>query len=379
MTDRYLGLPLEFWQPGFLGMPYPIWTVTFAALGLIVGSFLNVVIHRMPLGLSVVMPPSHCPNCQTRIPLRFNLPILSWLMLRGRCAFCRTSISPRYLLVEAFTGAVFLSTWLMFGREEPWVAVALCILFSGFIAATFIDLEHLIIPDEITLGGTVVGFLLSTAIPALQHSDGTLDAMKQSGLGIAVGAGIVYAVLRGGKLVFGRQRIDLPANSRIRFHENGMVLPDGETPYEEVFYRPSDAVRLFAHRLELADRCYWNQPVELRLAAQPATLRVGSEDFSAEAEPYMVADADRIELPREAMGLGDVKFMAAIGAFLGWQATIFSLLFSSVIGTVVAVVLILTGRQTLSGRVGYGPYIAAAAMTWVFGGREFVRRWLMGQ
>ncbi|MEN9674540.1 MAG: type 4 prepilin-like protein leader peptide processing enzyme, partial [Verrucomicrobiota bacterium] len=74
MTDRYLGLPLEFWQPGFLGMPYPLWILTFAALGLIVGSFLNVVIHRMPLGLSVVMPPSHCPQCQTRIPLRFNLP-----------------------------------------------------------------------------------------------------------------------------------------------------------------------------------------------------------------------------------------------------------------------------------------------------------------
>jgi leader peptidase (prepilin peptidase)/N-methyltransferase len=281
--------------------------------------------------------------------------------------------------VEAFTGAVFLSTWLVFGREEPWVAVALCILFSGFIAATFIDLEHLIIPDEITLGGTVVGFLLSTAIPALQHSAGTLEAMKQSGLGIAVGAGIVYAVLRGGKLVFGRQRIDLPADSQIRFHESGMVLPGGETPYEEVFYRSSDAVRLFAHRLELADRCYWNQPIELRLAAQPATLRVGSEEFAAEAEPYMVAHADRIELPREAMGLGDVKFMAAIGAFLGWQATVFSLFFSSVIGTVVAVLLILTGRQTLSGRVGYGPYIAAAAMTWVFGGREFVGRWLFGQ
>lgn len=376
MNDRYLGLPLDFWAPEFLGMPYPLWTVAFTALGLIVGSFLNVVIHRMPLGESVVTPPSHCPKCRNRIPLRFNLPIISWLVLRGRCAFCGAAISPRYLLVEAFTGALFLVTWLVIGYDQPWVAVALCILFAGFIAATFIDFEHLIIPDEITLGGTVVGFLLSAAIPALQHAPGPMDSMKQSGLGIVVGAGVVYAVLRGGKLIFGRQRIDLPADARVRFHENGMVLPTGETPYEELFYRPSDAVRLHAFRLELADRCYWDQPVELRLAAQPPTLRVGAEEFPAENEPYMVAEADCVELPREAMGLGDVKFMAAIGAFLGWQATVFSLLFSSVIGTVVAVVLIVTGRQTLSGRVGYGPYIAAAAMTWVFGGREFVMRWL---
>jgi leader peptidase (prepilin peptidase) / N-methyltransferase len=76
------------------------------------------------------------------------------------------------------------------------------------------------------------------------------------------------------------------------------------------------------------------------------------------------------------MGLGDVKFMAAIGAFLGWQATIFSLFASAILGTVVAVLLIATGRQTLSGRLGYGPYIAAAAMIWVYGGKEFARRWL---
>lgn len=375
MTERYLGLPLDFWQPEFLGMPYPLWTFAVAALGLIVGSFLNVVIHRMPLGQSVVSPPSHCPKCQTRIPLRFNLPVISWLALRGRCAFCGAPISPRYLAVEVFTGLVFVSTWLVFGEEQPWMAFALCLLFAGFIAATFIDLEHLIIPDEITLGGTVAGFLLSAAIPALQHAESPLEAMKRSGLGIAVGSGIVYLVLRLGKLAFGRQRIDFPEVSRVRFLESSLLLPSGEMPYEEIFYRPSDTVRLHARRLELTDRCFCDQPVELRLAAQPAVLRVGEEEFKAEEEPYMVAETDRIELPREAMGLGDVKFMAAIGAFLGWQASVFSLMFSAVIGTVVAGILIALGRQTLSGRLGYGPYIAAAAMTWVFGGREIALRW----
>jgi len=376
MTDRYLGLPLDFWQPEFLRVPYPIWIFAFTALGLIVGSFLNVVIHRLPLGASVVSPPSHCPHCGRRIPLRFNLPVVSWLALRGRCAFCEHRISPRYLLVEVLTGGMFLANWLVFGREQPWIAVALCVLFSGFVAATFIDLEHLIIPDEITLGGAAVGFLFSAAVPALQGASDPLTAMKRSALGIVVGAGLVYAILRLGKVVFGRHRVTLPEGASILFQESGLVLPSGEVPYAEIFYRPSDAVRMHAQRLELSDRCYRDCSVELMLARQPAVLRIGGEEFSAEEEPYLRVETRRIELPREAMGLGDVKFMAAIGAFLGWQATVFSLFFSAVIGTVVAAALIAAGRQTLSGRIGYGPYIAAAAMTWVFGGRELTLRWL---
>ncbi|MBN8248396.1 MAG: prepilin peptidase [Verrucomicrobia bacterium] len=376
MTDRYLGLPLEYWQPEFLGVPQPLWIFAFTALGLIVGSFLNVVIHRLPAGASVVTPPSHCPHCQTRIPLRFNLPVISWLALRGRCAFCHAAIPVRYLLVEVLTGALFLANWLVFGHDQPWMAVALCVLFAGFIAATFIDLEHLIIPDEITLGGAAAGFLLSAAVPALQGASDPMTAMKRSALGMAAGAGLVYAVLRLGKLAFGRHRMTLPEGSEVLFLESGLVLPSGEMPYGEIFYRPSDAVRLHARRVELADRCYRDCEVEVLLAAHPAVLRIGGEEFRAEEEPYLRVETRRIELPREAMGLGDVKFMAAIGAFLGWQAAVFSLFASAILGTVVAVLLIATGRQTLSGRLGYGPYIAAAAMIWVYGGNEFARRWL---
>ncbi|MBX3733800.1 MAG: prepilin peptidase [Verrucomicrobiae bacterium] len=376
MTDRYLGLPLDFWQPEFLGIPHPIWTLAFTAVGLIVGSFLNVVIHRLPLGESVITPPSRCPQCRTRIPLRYNLPVLSWFLLRGRSACCGLPISWRYPAIEALTGGLFLATWLVFGYTDPWVAVGLCVLFSGFIAATFIDLDHLIIPDEITLGGVAAGFLLSAVIPGLQQADSPMEAMKRSGVGILVGASLVYTVLRLGKLVFGRQRIQLPEGSRVRFLETGLHLPSGEVAYGELFYRRSDAVRLRARRLELADRCYRDCRVEVLLAATPPVVRVAGEEFNAEDEPYLEAEADRIELPREAMGLGDVKFMAAIGAFLGWPCTVFSLFFSAVIGSVVAGVLIAAGRQTLSGRLGYGPYIALAAMTWVFGGRDLVARWL---
>lgn len=378
MTDRFLGLPFDWWQPVVWGLPYPIWTVAWTTMGLIVGSFLNVVIHRLPQGKSVVSPPSHCPKCGTRIPLKDNLPVVSWLWLRGKCRFCRASISPRYLGVEVLTAVAFLVTWLVWGKDQPQVALALCVLFSGFIAATFIDIEHLIIPDEITLGGMGAGFLLSAVAPGLHAVESAPEALKQSGLGIVVGGGLVYTVLRAGKLLFGRQQVSLDGRQRVIFHESGVILPTEEIPYEDLFYRSSDTIRLEAHRVELTDRCYWNQRVELKLAAQPARLRIGDEEFPAEDEPYLAAETERIELPREAMGLGDVKFMAAIGAFLGWQATLFSLFFSALLGTAVALGLIALGRQKWSGRVGYGPYLAIAAVVWVFGGRTWVRHWFDG-
>jgi len=376
MTDRFLGLPFDWWQPVVWGLPYPIWTAAWAIFGLIVGSFLNVVIHRLPRDESVVSPPSHCPKCGHRIPLKHNLPVVSWLWLKGRCGFCQEPISPRYLGVEVLTGGMFLLTWLVFGAEQPVVALALCVLFSGFIAATFIDVEHLIIPDEITLGGTVVGFLFSAIAPGLHGVESAPESLKRSGLGIAVGAGLVWVVLRGGKLLFGRQRVPLDGVQRVVFHETGLVLPSGEIPYEDLFYRPSDTVRLVGGRIELSDRCYANQPVEVSLAARPARVRIGAEELRAEDEPYLAVETSQIELPREAMGLGDVKFMAAIGAFLGWQATVFSLFFSAVLGTGVALLLIALGRQKWSGRVGYGPYLAAAALVWVFGGKTWVAQWL---
>lgn len=374
-NDTYLGMPLEFWFTGPLGIPFHIWSLAVTLTGLMVGSFLNVVIHRMPLNQSVITPPSHCPKCDAKIPLRHNLPVVSWLWLRGRCANCAAPISPRYLAVEVLTGAVFLATWLTFGRAEPLMAAALCALFAGFIAATFIDFEHLIIPDEITLGGIVAGFLFSAASPALQGAANAPAALRASALGILVGGGLVYGILRLGKLLFGRQKVALEPGTRVLFHEAGLVLPTGEIPYEELFYRKSDAVVFHARRIELADRCYANQTVRLELRREPPALRIGDETFDADDEPWMAAETDAISLPREAMGFGDVKFMAAIGAFLGWPATLFSLLASSLLGTGVALVLILLRRQKWSGRLGYGPYLAAAAMLWVFGGRTLVRAW----
>jgi leader peptidase (prepilin peptidase)/N-methyltransferase len=352
-----------FRHHGPFGLPFHFWTFFAFLFGTTAGSFLNVVIHRMPRGESVVRPPSHCPKCGQRIHLLQNLPILSWLLLRGRCAGCRQPISPRYIAVEALTGFLFVAAWIHYGEVSPGAAIAASVLLAGFVAATFIDFEHFIIPDEITLGGIGAGFLLSLAGPELHRVSTLAEAMRSSGLGIAVGGGVVYLVLRMGKLLFGRERIEIAPGTRLVFHENGVRLPDREMPFEEIFYRESDTIVVEGLRVELSDRCY--PAAEIRLS--PKKLLVGGDEMDPEGEPYLSAAADSLSLPREAMGLGDVKFMAAIGAFLGWKATLFSLMFSSVLGAVVGVGLIAVGRQHWSGRLPYGPYIAVAATAWVFG------------
>jgi leader peptidase (prepilin peptidase) / N-methyltransferase len=365
-------------------VPFHFWSLAFFVFGCNIGSFLNVCIHRLPLGQSIVSPPSHCPHCKYSIPWYLNIPLVTWVRLRGKCRNCGAPISVRYFLVELLTGVTFLACWLMFGRHSALLALVYCLFLSGLIVATFIDFEHFIIPDEITIGGMAVGFVISIFLPALHEKESWigdllnswfhidignypwLHSALQSLLGMAAGAGLIYAILRLGKLLFGRQTIEVPAQVKVVFSETGVHLGDQEIPYEELFYRRSDVITLHARTLELADRCYQNVPVRLT----PQKLLIGDEEFNPEEVPHMEAESTEVILPREAMGFGDVKFMGAIGAFLGWQSVAFSLMVSSVIGSVVGLGLILLRKREWSARLPYGPYIALAAAIWVFGGKH---------
>jgi leader peptidase (prepilin peptidase)/N-methyltransferase len=362
-----MGLNAIFDSGNWAAAPFHFWSVVFFVFGCIVGSFLNVCIHRLPLGQSIISPPSHCPHCQYAIPWYLNIPLVTWLYLRGRCRNCGAPITVRYFLVELLTGLTFLGCWLGFGGQS----VALALVYSGFlaglIAATFIDFEHFIIPDEITYGGMVAGFLCAFFLPSLHAEESLTGSMRQSLFGLATGAGVIYLILRLGKLLFGRQKLALPPNTRIVFTETSLHLPDKEIPYEDLLYRQSDVVVLLAQRVELVDRCYQNAPVRLT----QTSLQIGDDQFDPETVPHLEAVSGEIVLPREAMGLGDVKFMAAIGSFLGWQAVFFSLMLSSVIGSLVGVALILMRKRQWSSRLPYGPYIALAAAVWIFGGRQW--------
>ncbi|MGH7952649.1 MAG: prepilin peptidase, partial [Limisphaerales bacterium] len=352
-------------------VPFHFWSACFFVFGCIVGSFLNVCIHRMPLGMSIVTPPSHCPHCKYSIPWFLNIPLVTWLALRGRCKNCGAPISPRYFIVEFLTGITFLACWLKFGDpDHPLqsmpIAFVYAVFIAGLICATFIDFEHFIIPDEITLGGMVAGFVASFFLPSLQEANSLGAGMLRSVLGIIVGAGIIYTILRLGKLLFGRQKLKLPPETKIVFSETCVHFSGKEISYDELFYRKSDMIVLHARTVELVDRGYEN----VRVRLSPSALEIGDEKINPDDVAHMECVSAEIVLPREAMGLGDVKFMGAIGAFIGWQGAIFSLMVSSLIGAAAGIILILMKRREWSSRMPYGPYIALAAVIWIFGGNK---------
>lgn len=159
--------------------------------GLLVGSFLNVVIHRLPLEQSVVFPASHCPACQTPIKPWDNVPVLSWLWLRGRCRHCGIAISLRYPAVELLTGLLFVAIAARFGASAWTVLYA--VFAAALIAAALIDLDHQIIPDSISLGGLAVALV---AVPTVASLYGTpwLDGFQRALTGALVGGGVLWLV-----------------------------------------------------------------------------------------------------------------------------------------------------------------------------------------
>ena len=164
------------------------------AFGLVVGSFLNVVIHRLPRGRFPGPRRSACPSCGRQIRWYENVPIVSWLALRGRCAGCGSPISVRYLVVEALAGALALGCWLVFGWS---LALAFALAFGwAMIALVFTDLEHMILPDAITLPGTFLALALSWWNPLIESP---ADALLGVLLAIFVveGMNLVYKLLRG--------------------------------------------------------------------------------------------------------------------------------------------------------------------------------------
>jgi len=338
--------------------------------GAIIGSFLNVCIHRMPRGESIVNPPSHCPHCNTRIRWRDNVPLISWPALRGKCRYCGAKITSRYFLVELLTAVLFLAVWLAY--ERTWVAPVYWVLVAGLIIATFIDFEHYIIPNEITMGGAAAGFFLSLCVPALHGGTNWLAAARESAVGIAVGAVVMFFIIEMGKLAFGRLKIPLPAGTAVRIEPGKIKVGEDETPFEEVFSRDSDRILFRAATLTFGEQTLTDAQVSL----SETKLRVGDQEHELAQVGPVNATTDLLVLPREAMGMGDMKLMAGLGAFLGWKATLFCLMLSSVLGTVIALALVVLRKRELHGRIPYGPYIAAASLVWIFGGREWVQWYL---
>jgi leader peptidase (prepilin peptidase) / N-methyltransferase len=162
-------------------MPFQLFLALYAAaVGLVVGSYLNVVIHRLPRGVSTVLPRSRCPHCQARIPARDNLPLVSFLVLRGRCRSCRGAISWRYPLIEAATALHFVAVVERFGLT--WQALVAAGFGCVLIALAGIDFEHFILPDVLTLPTLVAGLVISFWADWIQPLDAFLGALLGGGI-----------------------------------------------------------------------------------------------------------------------------------------------------------------------------------------------------
>ncbi|MEI6562838.1 MAG: prepilin peptidase [bacterium] len=271
--------------------PYLYISALVFCFGACMGSFLNVCIYRIPREESVITPRSHCPHCNKLIEWYDNIPLISFFVLRARCRSCGGTISPRYVIVEALIAILFVMVWLKAGTP-PALAMAPVYSFAvipifwlavfGLALGTFVDLEHMIIPDRVSLGGIVLGLSFSVLVPGLHMQGSAYGGFLASFLGAAVGVGLLWAVAVLGKLIF----------------------------------------------------------------------------------------------RKDAMGMGDVKLMGAIGAFLGWPSVIFTLMLSSFLGAIFGVAMIMAGKKEMQSRIPYGPYIAFAALVWMLWGPTLLQAYL---
>jgi leader peptidase (prepilin peptidase) / N-methyltransferase len=241
-------------------------------LGLCVGSFLNVCVHRLPRRQSVVHPGSRCPACGRDLRWFHNIPVVSWIVLRGRCGHCGAAISLRYPLVE-ITTAVLIVLVVALTPPGPLLASRL-VLIVALIVLFMIDLEHQILPNAITLPGIAVGLAFSVVAPP-----GPLDAL----LGVLLGAGVLYGIAVGYYLLRGE----------------------------------------------------------------------------------------------EGMGMGDVKMLAMIGAFLGWRAVLLTLILSSFAGALVGVIMLSSKGGSMRHALPFGTFLAVGALVSMIAG-DAILTWYLG-
>ncbi|MEP7015601.1 MAG: prepilin peptidase [Verrucomicrobiota bacterium] len=344
-------------------------------LGATIGSFLNVCIYRLPLDLSVNKPRrSFCPSCKQPIPWQQNLPLISWLVLRGRCANCGAKISFRYFAVELLTALLFLAIWQTF----PWpMALAYWVFVSLIIVGTFVDFEHFIIPDQITIGGTIAGILISPAVPALMGTDSRIGAVIRSVLAAALGYVILWLVLEAGKLAFGKKRIRLEAPTPFTWKRQGedaeFIVGSEQSLWSDHFARESDRLLLECDEAKIDNQTFGTGTLNFHYNR----VAVENQEMMLDNVSEISGVVRELQIPREAMGRGDLKFLAAIGAFLGWRAVLFSVFAGSLLGSLVGLLTFAVGKRVWSAKLPFGPYLAFGGLIWLFFGEMFVR-WYVG-
>ena len=371
--------------------------VFIGIIGALIGSFANVVIYRLPAGKSIIFPGSACPKCGHKIKPWENVPVLSWLALRGRCSSCQTPISFRYPLIEALTAAGFVLLALRWPVEVYGLTVLpLLAVYAMLVMMTLIDFDHFILPDSLTLPGVAVA-LLGTF---LYVSYSGLPTLTEALIGAGIGAGIIALINRVGSLLLRRFQDTAERLWPIGMDQVNLAALGGALG--------GWWVGLAAAALSLGINLVTRRPLRLpeaplyglwmlALALSPYNPWIGvvtslAGTFIAAGVVAVLGatfwwfrdivtagpDSDNTLSEEDdepvAMGFGDVKLAAVLGAVLGWQNLLVALLLAFVIGAVGGVL----GRVAGGGRViPFGPPLALGGLLALFAGPAIIA-WYLG-
>ncbi len=355
-------LPFEPW----------IWLFPVFFIGACIGSFLNVVIYRVPLDMSVNEPKrSFCPLCKSNIPMWLNIPLVSWLWLRGKCKDCRAPIPFRYFAVELFTALLFVAVWCAFAGLSVGVVPFLWILIALLVSITFIDAEHLIIPSSLTWMGTATGLaacIVWPQLPVLGGEAGSwLSGLKHGAIGWIAGFGGLWLVVELGKLAFGKKamKFSQPVAWSLKEPEGDLdpmlFMVNGEgIAWWDIFSRKSDRLLVEAADIVVDGKSVGGGSLvirELDIQLPDGTVHPLASLKSLDGTLTSAV------IPREAMGMGDVHLLGMTGAFFGWTGVFFSLFSASVF----AIIAALIGRIGFGKQLPFGPFLAMGAVAWMFG------------
>lgn len=330
--------------------------LSFAGLfGLLVGSFLNVCIFRLPREcMSIVRPRSRCTRCLRLIAWYDNFPVVSWLLLGGKCRNCKERISPRYALVELLTGALFAwSAYVqLYASTAPldqravWFGVQ-AYLAAALVVCTFIDLDFRILPDEINFSGVVLGLAFGAAFPFLFR--GRLVPVAENDFALLLTMAAVGAAASGGGWMIVRAlRKPRPAGEDSS-HWGTLIVGLGLACGAASAYLFHDGL------LRVLEN-----PHALGLATAILGGAVGAGAL------MLVRVLGEIAFKKEAMGMGDVKLMAFLGTFLGWRGVLLTFLVGCFAGALFGIAQMPFTRKLRGVAVPFGPFLAAGALVMIF-------------
>ncbi len=371
-----------------------IWIIFLAVIGACVGSFLNVVIYRLPRGESIVFPGSHCPSCGRAIRAYDNIPILSYLLLLGKCRFCKVRISPRYIAVEALTAGLLVGLYVCYyilhlrdgsgTFEHSWPTYAAhAALLCGLLVCSAVDIEHWIVPLEVCWIVSMIGIIAAAAAPQQSWMPPISAPWAASSLAAAAGL-VISLILQHYGLIqpsFMDAR-DKPIASLAKHTADSAAIKDKKQPKAVAFTREHGV----NPRVEILREVMFLTPA-IVLAVVAYTLvtnvhvpgrawqklldwpMVGAhiKGLLAAVMGYLIGGLwiwgtrilGTLAFGKEAMGLGDVHILAAVGAVTGWIVPSVAFFLAPLFGLLWALYLWLRRNQK---ELPYGPWLAAASV-----------------